>query len=104
MHSVAPFSGLVEFNSSFSPRPRITHVVFDFDGTLSWLRHGWPELLVQILREHLPAQTGQSQEAFHDLLLNDILSLNGKPSIHQMIRGGDGCASAAPSRRPRRNC
>jgi phosphoglycolate phosphatase-like HAD superfamily hydrolase len=44
MSSVAPFKGLVEFSSGFSLRPQISHVVFDFDGTLSWLRHGWAEI------------------------------------------------------------
>ena len=35
MFSVAPFSGLAEFRPGFSPRPQISHVVFDFDGTLT---------------------------------------------------------------------
>ena len=26
----------------FEPRPNIQHVVFDFDGTLSLVREGWP--------------------------------------------------------------
>ncbi len=44
MSSAAPFKGLVEFSSGFLPRPQIRHVVFAFDGTLSRLRHGWPEI------------------------------------------------------------
>src|SRR5438445_5392668 len=84
---MASFSGAVELGSSFAPRPQITHVVFDFDGTLSWLRHGWPEIMFDVLRQHFTLKPVESEEALHDLLLNDILSLNGKPSIHQMIRG-----------------
>ena len=38
----------------FSPRPAISHVVFDFDGTLSWLRHGWPELMAGLFLKHIP--------------------------------------------------
>ena len=67
-------------------RPKITHAVFDFDGTLSWLRHGWPELMARLFEEHVPGRPGEAAPALHDLLIDDILSLNGKPSIHQMIR------------------
>jgi phosphoglycolate phosphatase-like HAD superfamily hydrolase len=71
-----------------SARPRrLTHVVFDFDGTLSWLRHGWPEIMYQVLRPHFTLKAGEKETALHDLLIDDILSLNGKPSIHQMVRG-----------------
>ena len=66
--------------------PRITHAVFDFDGTLSWLRHGWPELMAEVFRQHVPVLPRETEDAFHELLLDDILSLNGKPSIHQMLR------------------
>ncbi|MCX6928169.1 MAG: hypothetical protein NT154_33910 [Verrucomicrobia bacterium] len=45
MSSVASFSGLVELSPDYSPRPRITYVMFDFDGTLSWLRYGWPLMI-----------------------------------------------------------
>ena len=33
---------------------KVTHVVFDFDGTLSWLRHGWPELMLEVFEENMP--------------------------------------------------
>jgi phosphoglycolate phosphatase-like HAD superfamily hydrolase len=69
--------------SGFSPRPQISHVIFDFDGTLSWLRHGWPEIMAGIFLERLPAET---RESIRETLLADILSLNGKPSIFQMER------------------
>ncbi|MGO8926916.1 MAG: hypothetical protein ACLQU3_08520 [Limisphaerales bacterium] len=84
---MAPFEGLVKFSSGFSPRPQISHAVFDFDGTLSWLRHGRPEIMVQLFLEHLPGQTGESDRVLRELLLDDVLSLNGKSSIHQMRRG-----------------
>jgi phosphoglycolate phosphatase-like HAD superfamily hydrolase len=69
--------------NGFSPRPQISHVIFDFDGTLSWLRHGWPEIMAGIFLKRLPAGTRQ---AIHETLLADILSLNGKSSIFQMER------------------
>lgn len=67
----------------------ITHVIFDFDGTLSWLRHGWPELMVEILKEHIRPRDGETEESLHELLLDDVLSLNGKPSIYQMMRAAE---------------
>jgi phosphoglycolate phosphatase len=76
----------------FSPRSQISHVVFDFDGTLSWLRHGWPDLMAGLFLKHIskaapahatPAVPGKQ---IHDLLIDDILSLNGKSSIYQMER------------------
>jgi phosphoglycolate phosphatase-like HAD superfamily hydrolase len=87
MFSTAPFSGWVEFSPGFSPRRGISHVVFDFDGTLSWLRHGWPDLMYRLFREHIPARPRESEPALHERLLSDILSLNGKPSIQQMELG-----------------
>jgi phosphoglycolate phosphatase len=86
MFLAPPFNGAVEFSADFSPRPQISHVVFDFDGTLSWLRHGWPEIMRGLFRENFPARKGETEEAINDLLLNEIYELNGKQSIFQMER------------------
>lgn len=67
-------------------KPTISHVIFDFDGTLSWLRHGWPEMMLRLFRPHLPAKPGETEESIRDFLLTEILSLNGKPTIFQMHR------------------
>ncbi|HYG35187.1 MAG TPA: HAD family hydrolase [Clostridia bacterium] len=91
-------NSLTQPSPDFLPRPQISHVVFDFDGTLSWLRHGWPEIMCQLFREHVPLRQGESEQALHDLLLGDILSLNGKPSIFQMRR----CAELAAERNGQR--
>jgi len=64
-------------------QPRaISHVIFDFDGTVSWLRHGWPGLMTGIFLKHHPETTSPAD--LREELLNEILSLNGKPTIHQM--------------------
>jgi phosphoglycolate phosphatase len=76
----------LQLEKRFAPRPQISHVVFDFDGTLSWLRHGWPELMAALFLRHLPASSTDKLEKIHQLILLDILSLNGKSSIHQMER------------------
>jgi phosphoglycolate phosphatase len=63
----------------------ISHVIFDFDGTLSWLRNGWPDVMIQLFAEYLPSHFRKSATV-RDELRRDILALNGKPSIYQMRR------------------
>ena len=83
------FSGLVEFTSTFSARPQISHVLFDFDGTISLIREGWPAVMVPMFVEMLPALPGETAEARHQLCLDDIMRLNGKQTIYQMIQLAD---------------
>ena len=49
------FAGLVEFADHFVAQPNIQHVVFDFDGTLSLIREGWPEVMLPMFEELLPS-------------------------------------------------
>jgi len=80
------FRGLVEFTDHFRRRPEITHVLFDFDGTLSLIRQGWPEVMVPMFVEYLPPQPGESEAQRRQLLLDDIMRLTGKQTIYQMIQ------------------
>ncbi len=80
----APFQGSVEFLPGFRPCARLAVAVFDFDGTLSWLRHGWPELMCDVFLAHYPLRDGEQASAAHDEILAEILSGNGLPSIFQM--------------------
>ena len=82
----ASFTGLVEFAPGFRPRPGITHVLFDFDGTLSLIRQGWPEVMVPMFVEMLPSMSGENEEAKRALVYDDIMRLNGKQTIYQMIQ------------------
>ena len=86
MSLTASFSGYVEFAPGFQPRPGITHVLFDFDGTLSLIREGWPATMLGMFVELLPPQTGDQPEAIRTMLFNDMMELNGKQTIYQMIR------------------
>jgi phosphoglycolate phosphatase-like HAD superfamily hydrolase len=63
------------------------HALFDFDGTLSLVREGWPDVMVPLMVEVL-RQTGtrETPEALRDLALGFIMQLNGKQTIYQMIR------------------
>ncbi len=80
------FAGLVEFAASFAPRPQTSHVLFDFDGTISIIREGWPEIMVPMFVEMLPALPGEPEEARRKLCYEDIMSLNGKQTIYQMMQ------------------
>ena len=66
------------------------HVVFDFDGTLSLIREGWPEVMVPMMVEFLQ-DTGTSETAgeLHKLANKFVMELNGKQTIYQMIRLAD---------------
>lgn len=86
MQSVPGFTGYIEFAPAFLPRSGITHVLFDFDGTLSLIREGWPEVMVPMFVEMLPALPGESEAARRQLCLDDIMRLNGKQTIYQMIQ------------------
>lgn len=80
------FQGKVELAPTFAPRPLISHVLFDFDGTLSLIREGWVQIMVPLFVEQLPPQPGESPESLELLVRDDILRLNGKQTIYQMIQ------------------
>ena len=86
MTRAAPFRGLVEFAPGFCARPQLSHVLFDFDGTLSLIRQGWADVMTPMFVELLPALPGESREARWQLCREDILRLNGKQTIYQMIQ------------------
>jgi FMN phosphatase YigB (HAD superfamily) len=69
-----------------APRPEISHVVFDFDGTLSFLRHGWPEMMCDVFMEHMTLKPGETIAQVRDYLIDETIALNGKPSIFQCRR------------------
>ncbi len=79
----------VELPRPLEPRPEISHVLFDFDGTLSLIRQGWPEVMVPMFVEALPRRGGETDEALRAMVLDDIMRLNGKQTIYQMIQLAD---------------
>jgi phosphoglycolate phosphatase len=76
----------VELPAAVEPRPEISHVLFDFDGTLSLIRQGWPEVMVPMFVEALPRLPGETDDQIGQLVLDDIMRLNGKQTIYQMIQ------------------
>ena len=86
MSSTHNFKGLVEFTPAFKPRPAVSHALFDFDGTLSIIRQGWPDVMIPMFVEMLPRLPGESDESARQLVTDDIMRLNGKQTIYQMIQ------------------
>src|ERR1700722_9086048 len=61
-------------------------VLFDFDGTLSLIREGWPQVMVKMMIERLREQNlaldpGPELWAYLERL---VMSHNGQPTIYQM--------------------
>ncbi len=84
-----PALASVEFPRPLEPRPEIRHVLFDFDGTLSLIRQGWPEVMVPMFVEALPRRPGESADDVRAMVIDDIMTLNGKQTIYQMIQLAD---------------
>lgn len=61
--------------------------VFDFDGTLSLVREGWPEVMVPMMVEELAATgTSETPEQLAKLANDFVAELTGKQTIYQMMR------------------
>jgi phosphoglycolate phosphatase-like HAD superfamily hydrolase len=69
------------------PRGRYRAVLFDFDGTLSLLREGWPAVMVGMMVEALVGIGAPEPEAKLAVLVEEfVMALNGRPAIFQMAR------------------
>ena len=72
------------------PRGRFRSVLFDFDGTLSLIREGWPQvmipMMVRTLRETATAETDEQLTAAVEEF---VMRLNGRQTIYQMMQLAD---------------
>jgi len=71
-------------------RGQFRSVLFDFDGTLSLIREGWPQvmipMMVQVLRE---TGTAESESELSVSVEDFVMRLNGRQTIYQMIQLAD---------------
>jgi phosphoglycolate phosphatase-like HAD superfamily hydrolase len=69
------------------PRGGYRAVLFDFDGTLSLIREGWPKVMVSMMVEAL-LRTGpkESEVELSRHVEEFVMALNGRPAIFQMTR------------------
>jgi phosphoglycolate phosphatase len=75
----------VEWINESPHRIHATHVIFDFDGTLSWLRSGWPDVMARLFAGFIQGPAANFPET-RIRLRREILALNGRPSIYQIRR------------------
>jgi phosphoglycolate phosphatase-like HAD superfamily hydrolase len=84
-----PKTRIEVINSSF-PRGRVRVGLFDFDGTLSLIREGWPEIMIPMMVRHLAqTPTTESPSELTNRVEEFVMRLNGKQTIYQMIQLAD---------------
>ena len=72
------------------PRGKVRVALFDFDGTLSLIREGWPEVMIPMMVNHLAATpTTEGRDELARSVEEFIMRLNGKQTIYQMIQLAD---------------
>src|SRR5256714_2400220 len=72
------------------PRGRFRSVLFDFDGTLSLIREGWPQVMIPMMVQALQ-ETGTRETPLElTAAVEDfVMRLNGRQTIYQMIQLAD---------------
>jgi phosphoglycolate phosphatase-like HAD superfamily hydrolase len=75
-----------ELLNPFVRRGRFRAVLFDFDGTLSLIREGWPRVMVGMMVERLRALSlvSEPEPALWVHLDRLVMAQNGAPTIRQM--------------------
>jgi phosphoglycolate phosphatase len=69
------------------PRGRFRFVMFDFDGTLSLIREGWPQVMIPMMVEALRETGTAEDEATLTAHVEDfVMRLNGRQTIYQMMQ------------------
>lgn len=81
-----PNTRIEVINDDF-PRGRIRVGLFDFDGTLSLIREGWPEIMIPMMVEHLArTPTTENRDELAQRVEEFVMRQNGKQTIYQMIQ------------------
>src|SRR5438132_11358937 len=72
------------------PRGRFRSVLFDFDGTLSLIREGWPQVMIPMMVEVLQETgTAETEAELYAAVEDYVMRLNGRQTIYQMIQLAD---------------
>src|SRR5438128_3538501 len=76
----------IEVVTASIPRGRFRSVLFDFDGTLSLIREGWPQVMIPMMVDVLRATgTAESDAELTAAVEEFVMRLNGRQTIYQMI-------------------
>jgi phosphoglycolate phosphatase-like HAD superfamily hydrolase len=69
------------------PRGHFRSALFDFDGTLSLIREGWPQVMIPMMASELRATgTSESDAELTAAVEEFVMRLNGRQTIYQMIQ------------------
>src|SRR6266542_213082 len=69
------------------PRGGFRSVLFDFDGTLSLIREGWPQVMIPMMVEVLrDTGTTETEAELATAVEEFVMRLNGRQTIYQMIQ------------------
>src|SRR6516165_10001926 len=72
------------------PRGRFRFALFDFDGTLSLIREGWPQVMIPMMVEVMRATgTKETDDELHAAVEDFVMRLNGRQTIYQMMQLAD---------------
>src|SRR5258706_10725804 len=68
------------------PRGRFRSALFDFDGTLSLIREGWPQVMIPMMVDVLQQAGARETGAILAGQVEEfVMRLNGRQTIYQMI-------------------
>ena len=77
----------IEVVGDFAVASPPQHVLFDFDGTLSLIREGWPEIMIPLMVDVLQETgSGESAAELREVVTSFVMELTGKQTIYQMMR------------------
>jgi phosphoglycolate phosphatase-like HAD superfamily hydrolase len=77
----------IEILRSDLPRGGFRSVLFDFDGTLSLLREGWPQVMIPMMVDVLRGTGTTETDAELERSVEEfVMRLNGRQTIYQMIQ------------------
>lgn len=72
------------------PRGKFHSVLFDFDGTLSLVREGWPQVMIPMMvRELRTTGTEETEEQLKQVVETFVMRLTGRQTIYQMMQLAD---------------
>ena len=82
MHEDRPRDLLI--NDASYPRGRISHTLFDFDGTISLIRYGWEEVMQELMEEMIAGSREKAPRELREEIALYIDESTGILTIYQM--------------------
>ena len=77
------------------PRGRFRSALFDFDGTLSLIREGWPQVMIPMMVGALrETGTRETDAELHAAVEDFVMRLNGRQTLAENIADVAGLAAA----------